>query len=93
MADAIREMTDDRDRQNPLLGRIVEVDTTYMGPPPRKKKTKFHHVYHLPGKGSGGGSQSRRPRGGCGASQGRQGRCRSLPRSFRLEGCRNHVGR
>jgi hypothetical protein len=52
-AHAIREMTDDRDRQNPLLGRIVEVDTTYMGAPPRKKKTKFHrHVYHPPGKGT-----------------------------------------
>ena len=53
MAHAIREMTDDRDYQSPLLGRIVEVDTTYMGAPPRKKKTKFHrHVYHPPGKGT-----------------------------------------
>lgn len=53
MAHAVREMTDDRDGRNPLLGRIVEVDTTYMGAPPRKKKTKFHrHVYHPPGKGT-----------------------------------------
>lgn len=53
MGHAIREMTDDRDGRNPLLGNIVEVDTTYMGAPPRKKRTKFHrHVYHPPGKGT-----------------------------------------
>lgn len=53
MAHAIREMMDDRDGREPLLGNIVEVDTTYMGAPPRKKKTKFHrYVYHAPGKGT-----------------------------------------
>lgn len=53
MAHAVREMTDDRDGKNPLLGQIVEIDTTYMGAPPRKKKTKFHrHVYHPRGKGT-----------------------------------------
>lgn len=53
VAHAIREMTDDRDGKDPLLGRIVEVDTTYMGAPPKRNKTKFHrHVYHPPGKGT-----------------------------------------
>lgn len=53
MTHAVREMTDDRDGRDPLLVRIVEVDTTYMGAPPRKKKTKFHrHVWHPPGKGT-----------------------------------------
>lgn len=46
-------MTDDRDGRDPLLGRIVEVDTTYMGAPPRKKKSKFHrHVWNPPGRGT-----------------------------------------
>jgi transposase-like protein len=53
IAHAVREMTDDRDGRDPLLGAIVEVDTTYMGAPPRKKKTRFHrHVYYPPGKGT-----------------------------------------
>ncbi len=53
MAHAVREMTDDRDGKDPLLGRIVEVDTTYMGAPPRKKKSKFHkHVWNPPGRGT-----------------------------------------
>jgi len=53
IAHAVREMTDDRDGRGPMLGRIAEVDTTYMGAPPRKKKTKFHrHVWHPPGKGT-----------------------------------------
>lgn len=53
VAHAVREMTDDRDGRQPLLGSIVEVDTTYMGAPPRKKKTKFHrHVYHPRGRGT-----------------------------------------
>lgn len=53
MAHAIREMMDDRDGREPMLGSIVEVDTTYMGAPPRKKKTKFHkYVYNPPGKGT-----------------------------------------
>lgn len=53
MAHAVREMTDDRDGKDPLLGNIVEVDTTYMGAPPRKKKTKFHrHVWNPPGRGT-----------------------------------------
>lgn len=53
MAHAVREMTDDRDGREPLLGSIVEVDTTYMGASPRRNKSKFHrHVYHPPGKGT-----------------------------------------
>ncbi|WP_051631263.1 IS1595 family transposase [Afifella pfennigii] len=53
IAHAIREMTDDRDGDEPLLGKIVEVDTTFMGAPPRKKKSRFHkYVWNPPGKGS-----------------------------------------
>ncbi len=40
VAHAVREMTDDRYGQKSLLGRIVEVDTTYMGAPPRKTKSR-----------------------------------------------------
>lgn len=40
MAHAIREMTDDRDGKNELLDQIVEMDTTYMGGPPRKSANK-----------------------------------------------------
>jgi len=53
VAHAVREMMDDRDRRNPLLGDVVEVDTAFMGGPPRKRKTKFHkYVWHPRGKGS-----------------------------------------
>ncbi|MET2833107.1 IS1595 family transposase [Mesorhizobium shangrilense] len=58
MAHAVREMTEDRDGRDPLLGCIVEIDTTYMGAPPRKKKTKFHkHFWNPPGARSGHRSQ------------------------------------
>lgn len=40
IAHAIREMADDRDGENALLDQIVEVDTTYMGGPPRKSANK-----------------------------------------------------
>lgn len=53
VAHAVREMTDDRDGRDPLLGNIVEVDTTFMGAPPRRNKTKFHkHVWNPRGKGT-----------------------------------------
>ena len=53
MAHAVREMTDDRDGKDPLLGNIVEVDTTYMGGPPRKNRSKFHkHVWNPRGRGT-----------------------------------------
>lgn len=53
MAHAVREMTDDRDGKSELLGRVVEVDTTYMGAPPRKKKSKFHkHVWNVSIRGA-----------------------------------------
>ncbi|WP_313617366.1 IS1595 family transposase [Agrobacterium sp.] len=53
MAHAVREMTDGRNGQNHLLGRIVEVDTTYMGAPPRKKKSRDNTlIKHKRGRGT-----------------------------------------
>jgi hypothetical protein len=53
MAHAVREMIDDRDGQSYLLRRIVEVDTTYMGAPPRKKKSRDNMLLkHKHGRGT-----------------------------------------
>jgi transposase-like protein len=53
MAHAIREMMDDRDGRERLLGGIVEVDTTYMGGRPRKNvDPRYKYVYRPRGKGT-----------------------------------------